>query len=544
MIALWRQLGRPGARTLALAVSLSVLSAVFGIALMGLSGWFLAAAAGAGAAGAVGAFNHLYPSTGVRAFAIARVLSRYGEQLVGHDATLKISASIRTLLFERLARGHSGLAPVPAGELAAIVDDVSAVEGGFLKVVSPVLAVVAAMLVAIGWTVVVSPLLAAGIAATFLASGVCIPIILLARIRRQAAQLAEEQASIRSEIGGIVENAVELEICGVLGDAMTRAGVRLNRIAIAQDRLQNPFRITGALISLAGGLSSLAVIACTIAVAGDGAVAAGAALAVVAAFEAMAASARILDVAASAYASTARLSKRLQPAGAEAGEQIAAGSVLPLRLRSACVPLDGAHQVGPVSLDCMAGDIIALSGRSGSGKTTTLEAIASLRTVSDGVLTYADAGQATVRPASVLARIAIAPQFPGFLPGTLYEQLAYGRPDATGDEIRRALAIVGMEPVVAGREGEDATLFSGGERRRLGIARALLANPELLLLDEPFAGLEEQLAERIRANLARWVAGERRAIIFTSHAACGDWGDRPVRVAKLASPETPPVYTA
>jgi len=101
-----------------------------------------------------------------------------------------------------------------------------------------------------------------------------------------------------------------------------------------------------------------------------------------------------------------------------------------------------------------------------------------------------------------------------------------------------------MEQVVAGREGEDATLFSGGERRRLGIARALLANPELLLLDEPFAGLEQQLAERIRANLARWVAGERRAIIFTSHAACGDWGDRPVRVAKLASPETPPVYTA
>lgn len=526
MIVLWRQLGRPAARTFSIALLLSALSAMFGIALMGLSGWFLAAAAGAGMSGAVVAFNHLYPSTGVRAFAIARVLSRYGEQLVGHDATLKISAAIRPLLFERLARSRNGLAPVPAGELAALVDDVSAVEGGFLKVVSPVLGVAAAMLVAIGWAGAVSTPLAFGVAVIFLVCCVALPLILLAGTRRRAERLAEQQAAIRSEIAGMVESAVELEIYGVLGDTMARAHLRLDKVARAQDRLQAPFRLIGAAISLAGGLAALSVIAVSIEIGADGAMAAGATFAVLAAFEAASASARLLDAAASANASAARLSLRLRSSPADTSAGAAIETVLPLSVQSVSVPLDAAHQVGPISLNCKVGDIVALSGRSGAGKTTTLEAICALREISSGRLTYAGAPQAEVRTASVLAHVAIAPQFPAFLPGALLEQLAYGRPDATNDDVRAALALVGMDQVVSGREAEDAASFSGGERRRLGIARALLANPELLLLDEPFAGLEDHLAEQIRANLADWIHQGRRAIIFTTHTGELDWGSR------------------
>ena len=106
MIALWTFLGRPAARSFVLAMTLSVLSSLLGIALLGLSGWFLAAAAAAGASGASYAFNHLYPSTGVRTIAVGRVASRYAEQLVGHEATLEVSAAIRPLVFERIARAQ------------------------------------------------------------------------------------------------------------------------------------------------------------------------------------------------------------------------------------------------------------------------------------------------------------------------------------------------------------------------------------------------------------------------------------------------------
>jgi ATP-binding cassette subfamily C protein CydC len=160
-----------------------------------------------------------------------------------------------------------------------------------------------------------------------------------------------------------------------------------------------------------------------------------------------------------------------------------------------------------------------------------LEAVAALRPIQAGSLSYGGVEQVDVRPASVLARVAVAPQFPAFLPGSLREQLAYGRPDASDQDIAAALAAVCLDLVVAGRQSEDAAAFSGGERRRLGIARALIVDPELLLLDEPFAGLEAGLAERIRANLARWTLERRRAIIFTSHETGTDWAGVAVRHA-------------
>ena len=524
MIALWKSLGWPAARTFVLALLLSAVSAAFGIALLGLSGWFLAAAAVAGAAGGGHAFNHLYPSTGVRTFAVGRVLSRYAEQLVGHEATLKVSAALRPLVFERMARAQRGMASIPAGALATIVDDVSAVEGGFLRVVSPAVGVGAAMLVAIGWAVAVSPLAGLAILALFVVSCVLLPLILLWRAQGAADMLVSEQDQVRSEISALVENAIELDISGVLGNAAKRANDLLGVLLEAQDRLQNPFRNAGAFISLSGGLAAFAIIVWSIVMQIDGAVAAGAALATLAAFDAASASARILDAHARSKASGGRILQRLERDASADGRQIIVPCVLPLRLRDVRVLVGAAASVGPISLACNPGDIVELSGRSGIGKSTLLEAIAALRPAHSGSLAYGDVDQPHARQASVLARIAIAPQFPTFLPGSLIEQLAYGKPDAGDQAIKTALAIVCLDEVVAGREGEDAAMFSGGERRRLGIARALIASPELLLLDEPFAGLDMDLALRVRANLVDWTGRGKRAIIYTSHEHDYCWG--------------------
>jgi ATP-binding cassette subfamily C protein CydC len=534
MIALWKSLSRPAARTFALALLLSALSAALGIALLGLSGWFLAAAAAAGASSAGYAFNHLDPSTGVRSFAVGRVLSRYAEQLVGHDATLKVSSAIRPLVFERLARAQRGMASLPAGDLALIVDDVSSVEGGFLRVVSPAIGVTAAALVATGWVVALSPIVAVLVFSLFLMACVGLPLILLNRARVASEWLASEQGMLRSDVSSVVENAIELELAGVLGAAMMRASDRLKAAQEAQDRLQNPFRDAAALIGFTGGLAALLVVVSAIVLRIDGAVAAGAALATLAAFEAASSSTRILDAHARAAASSDRLMMRLRPDIAAKGGDTVVTTALPLRLDAVRVTVGETGDVGPVSFTCDVGDLVELSGRSGVGKTTILEAVAALRPIRAGSLSYGGAEQVSVRPASVLARVAAAPQFPTFLPGSLREQLAYGRPDAGDQDIAAALVMVCMDQIVAGREKDDAAAFSGGERRRLGIARALIADPEILLLDEPFAGLEVGLAERIRSNLAIWLRERRRAILFTSHEVGTDWSGVPVRHVRWA----------
>ena len=149
MIKIWERLGAPAKAAFGWSIALSALAAVSGVVLIGLSGWFLTASALAGFAGAGMAFNHLYPSAGVRLAAFARVSARYGEQIVGHDAILRLSSALRPNLFERGARARRGMGAMASGELSALVDDVEAVEGGFLRIVLPALAIAASAILAV-----------------------------------------------------------------------------------------------------------------------------------------------------------------------------------------------------------------------------------------------------------------------------------------------------------------------------------------------------------------------------------------------------------
>jgi ATP-binding cassette subfamily C protein CydC len=129
-----------------------------------------------------------------------------------------------------------------------------------------------------------------------------------------------------------------------------------------------------------------------------------------------------------------------------------------------------------------------------------------------------------VRIASVLAHIAISPQFPAFLPGTLADQMRLAAPDATDEQIWNALQTACADRFVSAKSegleilfGENDPPFSGGELRRIGLARALLAKPEILILDEPFAGLEAELAGRLAGNLTDWAQEAPRALVVLAH---------------------------
>lgn len=195
MIALWIFLGRPAARSFVLAMTLSVLSSLLGIALLGLSGWFLAAAA---AAGAVPVPPATHSITFIRAPASERLpsaawLHATRSNWSGMRRRWRCLAAIRPLVFERIARAELGLAALPARDLAVIVDDVGAVEGGFLRVVSPAFGVGAAVLVAIGWVAAVSALASMAVLILFAVACVGAPYLLLRRARAAAVSLASEQ---------------------------------------------------------------------------------------------------------------------------------------------------------------------------------------------------------------------------------------------------------------------------------------------------------------------------------------------------------------
>ena len=184
----------------------------------------------------------------------------------------------------------------------------------------------------------------------------------------------------------------------------------------------------------------------------------------------------------------------------------------------------GAPPIGPIDMAISPGMLVQLIGPSGSGKTTLAETLMRLHPPAGGNLRYAGISAGKVRIAAALERIALSPQFPAFLPGTLADQLRLAAPEATEADMRAALDVAcasGFTPDdIAGSAltFDDVTMpYSGGELRRLGLARALLVSPQVLILDEPFAGLEADLARQLASNLAAWASGGERALILLGH---------------------------
>lgn len=170
----------------------------------------------------------------------------------------------------------------------------------------------------------------------------------------------------------------------------------------------------------------------------------------------------------------------------------------------------GCH-IGPVSLAIGATGLIALTGPTGSGKTSILAAIAGRIVPASGNVT-----------AIAAADIAWAAQRPLILPGTLRDNLTLARPDAGSAALRDAVAQVGLAPMVEAR-GLDLPLdhrgsgLSGGERRRLGLARAILSGRPLLLCDEPTADLDAEAAAIVIQLLVQLASS--RAVIVATHDA-------------------------
>lgn len=186
--------------------------------------------------------------------------------------------------------------------------------------------------------------------------------------------------------------------------------------------------------------------------------------------------------------------------------------------------------IGPVSLSIGTTGLLALTGPTGSGKTSLLAAIAGQIAPSDGSLRFLSPEEAPPSlPAAFPSRLregsesctAWAAQHPLILPGTLRDNLALAAPDASDADLLAAIDRVGLAPMLARRgTGLDLPLdhrgsgLSGGERRRLGLARALLADRPLLLADEPTADLDADSAAAITA-LLRTLAAERAVIVAT-----------------------------
>ncbi len=516
IMALWR--GRAFWLALGAIVTLAALGT--GVALMTLSGGLVAAAAlGAG----------LAASLALRVLGPARVVLRYLERLVAHDALFRALADLRVWFFRGLARRSAGgLGFRHAGDvLARLVNDVEALDGVYLRVLLPLLGalVLLPVLVVMLWRD--GAALALGVAALFIAAAFLLPLVTARLALASGERLASGGAGLRVACLDALHGLREVRVFAAEGRMLANVQAREGVLLAAQHELASRAAWAGAAAFLCGQAAILAVLVCA------GIHPAAAALLLfltVAAFEAVGGLSRAGVAAGQAVAAARRVLEAAEGPAPVAEPVRAAAAPAGSALRFEGVRFAWAPDRPPVfdglTLDVPQGSRVALLGPSGAGK-STLAALA-LKTVSPqaGRVLLGGTDLAALPAALVRARIGWLAQATHLFDDTIRGNLLLARPDADDAALWAALEAARIAEVVRALPdqldawvGEGGARLSGGQGRRLALARALLSSAPVLILDEPCAGLD---AETERAFLATLnTVAEGRSIVLIAHRLTG-----------------------
>ena len=525
---------------LALGALVACLAALSGVALLGLAGSGVARGLHQGVAAAAVVSLVL-----LRPLILVRPVMRWTERMLTHAATFRALADPRVWFFRRLAdRLPAGLGLRRAGDvLGRLVTDVEALDGLYLRALVPLTAA-AAVVIAIAVTL--------GLAAPVLALVVALPLLLvlalLALLAPGAARASAVVAEARGELRArAVEPLMGLEdVLAANGEA--RAVAAMDEAAAAQERAGRRLSSAGALGGAAGSLLWQAALLGAVAwgLAG-GAEGAGVSLAVLALFLALAAGETLstLPRAGAALASAGAAARRWFEAAdspvlaPEPGSPAPAPQGHAIRLRD--VDFRWAEDRGPVfsglSLDIPEGSRVALLGPSGIGKSTLAALLLRLALPQSGSMTLGGVEIAALSADAVRRRIACLTQDARLFDDTIAANLrlaAPGAPDAAlWDALERARIADLVRALPDGLEtrcGEGGARFSGGQARRIALARSLLSPAQVLILDEPAAGLDSTAEREFLETLGEATAG--RTVLLIVHRLTGV--ERPTRILRLA----------
>ncbi len=542
MIAALRGTGR--ARP-ALAVLLGSLAVLSGAALLAASGALIS-----GAAQRPSTLLVLMPLiTGVRLFGVSRAAVRYTERLVTHDVTLRVVARVRARVLERLVPlAPAALTGARGGELLSRVRaDVDELQGVVVRLVAPAGVAVLAGGTAVVLTALVSPATAAVLAVLLVLLGVAVPVAAARAGRRAAVAAARADADVAADTLDLVRGLAD-QLSGDGGaTALRTLDAHLDRQEAAE---RASARLAAVTTACREGVPALGLVAALWLVGSD--VAAGdtgplllaaCALGVLGAFEAVGGLGAAWSAAGGIRAAAGRVHDlgAQRPAVADPADPLPLPAGSALRFEDVTLRYPGA--AGPAltgfDLTVPEGAKVALSGGSGAGKSTALALALRARDPDAGRVTLGGVDLRRLPLDGVRARLAWSAQAPQVLGGTLAANLRLGRHDASDDELRAALAAVGLGGIGAtlgldGWVGEGGERLSAGERARVGLARALLSRADVLLLDEPTAHLDPGLSGQVLDLLAR----DPRTVLLVTHDAAaldGRW-----RVVDLAAPAPVP----
>ncbi|MBX0326244.1 thiol reductant ABC exporter subunit CydC, partial [Oscillochloris sp. ZM17-4] len=518
---------RPYWRAFALAVLLGLATVGSSVGLMATSAYLIARAALMPDIAVLSV-----PIVGVRFFGIARGLLRYAERYVSHRATFRLLAGVRAWFFaavEPLA--PAGLIDRRGGDLlASAVGDVEALEQLYLRVLAPPLV---AMLVAgltCGLLAIFSPQVAMAVLSLQMIAGLALPLLIRRQSRRPAAEAVARRAELLATLVEAIQGLPDLLALGAKGALLARVRCQGEALARAQERMAALRGLGNGLVGLMGQLAAAAALLLGVPLvrAGqlDGVYLALLALTAVASFEAVAPLSTALQSLELSLAAARRLFAIADTLPQVTSEPTC--SPVPL---DASVELDGLSFSYPgaaqpalrgVSARAAHGQRLLIMGPSGAGKSTLASLLLRFWDGYTGTIRIGGHNLRDYRAEDIRRMIGVVAQQTHLFSGTVRENLQIARPEADDANLDIVCQRARFDQVLArlpeGYDtwlGEQGARLSGGERQRLSIARALLKDAPILLLDEPTAHLDAEAEREVLAALAELQRG--RTTLLISH---------------------------
>lgn len=516
----------------ALSILLGSLTIGSSVALMGASAWLISSAA-------------LRPSiavlevaiVGVRFFGIARAVFRYLERLVSHNVTFKLLGCLRVWFYEKLEPlAPARLMDYRAGDLLArIIGDVETLENFYVRVVAPPLT---AILIAIGTSLFLAsndPRLAALLIGFFFLLGLILPLLAQTMSQRAGVEVITRRADLHVQLVDGIQGLADILSFGRGHDRLTQIKNTGKSYGDSQRRMA---RISAVYSGLSTFLTNFALwlvllLAIPQVSAGhiNGVLLATLALTTLASFEAV----TPLPLAAQMWTSTREAARRLfevvdaEPAVKEDiryskfDEQI---SNIEFSDLSFTYPSQSTPALQHVTFDLRSGNSIAIVGPSGAGKSTLVNLLLRFWDYDSGEICLGGESLKLYAPDEVRERIALVAQNTYFFNTSIYENLRMARRRVTREEVEGAARDAHIHDFIANLPkgydtliGEQGLRLSGGERQRLAIARAIIKDAPILILDEPTANLDPLTEKLVRETLFKLM--RRKTSLLITHRLVG-----------------------
>ncbi|MRI34853.1 cysteine/glutathione ABC transporter ATP-binding protein/permease CydC [Endozoicomonas sp. OPT23] len=514
-------------------ILLAFVTILFSLSLLALSGWFITATALAGMTLATAQmFDFFSPGAGVRGFAIGRTAARYFERLVSHDATFKLLAHLRSWLFKRLL-------PLPLSRLKSyrkadllnrLVADVDALDQLYLRMLSPVVsALLVTGLLPLGLSLF-SPILAKAAFILLVFWLVLLPILFYRKGYRAARQSGLMTARLRQRVLDYLQAMADLEIYG--SEASIRQGIldAESELYKNQQQLARLDGLASALLALAAGVSSLIMLYLAAGEFQQESVTAPvmvlSVFAVLAAFEAIMPLPAAFQFLGHTRLAASRLNEVLEEQPVQYGQAMQESVSAP-EISFANVSFSYGQDLPDIlnrfNLTIPAGHHVAVVGRTGSGKSTLINLLLRQLEPAAGSISLAGVPVSEFTESSLYSTIAVIPQKTHVFSDTLRNNLLLARPGASDRQLLDVIDATGLNALNVEEGGtlldlwlgEAGVPLSGGEQRRLAVARALLKDSPVLVMDEASEGLdpisEEQLISQVLEQY------RKRTLIMISH---------------------------